>query len=181
MPTARRTIARRWTWRSSLNAPQNYYTHAVLAMCYAQLGQTEEARKALRDMLALKPNYAEVARELHGRWIDPDLVEQLMDGLRKAGLEIAPAEGAAGPAGALARSSTTDSGAVRADEGFWVAVLPFKYGGADAVAHGPGRGTDRGDRDRPVALLLPQGDRAQLDHRDGATCDRPARSSARAT
>ena len=73
-----------------LNAPQNYYTHAVLAMCYAQLGQMEEARKALRDMLALKPDYAKVARELHGRWIEPDLVEQLMDGLRKAGLEIAP-------------------------------------------------------------------------------------------
>jgi TolB-like protein len=72
-----------------LNAPQNYYTHAVLAICYAQLDRMEEARKALGDMLALKPNYAEVARELHGRWIDPDLVEQLMDGLRKAGLEIA--------------------------------------------------------------------------------------------
>jgi TolB-like protein/class 3 adenylate cyclase len=71
-----------------LNAPQNYYTHAVLAMCYAQLGRMREARKALRDMLALKPNYAEVARELHGRWIPPDLVEQLMDGLRKAGLKI---------------------------------------------------------------------------------------------
>jgi len=76
-----------------LNAPKNYYTHAVLAICYAQLGQMEEARKALRDMLALKPNYAEVARELHGRWIEPDLVEQLMEGLRKAGLKIADAEG----------------------------------------------------------------------------------------
>ncbi|MFL6515029.1 MAG: adenylate/guanylate cyclase domain-containing protein [Chthoniobacterales bacterium] len=74
-----------------LNAPQNYYTHAVLAMCYAQLGRMEEARQALQDMLALKPNYAEVARELHGRWIPPDLVEKLMDGLRKAGLKIASA------------------------------------------------------------------------------------------
>jgi len=35
----------------------------------------EGARKALRDMLALKPNYAQVARESHGRWIEPDLVE----------------------------------------------------------------------------------------------------------
>jgi TolB-like protein/class 3 adenylate cyclase/cytochrome c-type biogenesis protein CcmH/NrfG len=78
-----------------LNAPKNYYTHAVLAICYAQLGQMEEARKALRDMLALKPNYAQVARELHGRWIETDLVEQLMDGLRKAGLEIAGTEGLA--------------------------------------------------------------------------------------
>jgi len=76
-----------------LNAPKNYYTHAVLAICYAQLGQMEEARRALRDMLALKPNYAQVARELHGRWIEPDLVEQLMDGLRKAGLEIAGEKG----------------------------------------------------------------------------------------
>ena len=39
-------------------------------------------------MLALKPNYAEVARELHGRWIEPDLVEHLMDGLRKAGWRL---------------------------------------------------------------------------------------------
>ena len=116
-----------------LNAPQNYYTHAVLAICYAQLGQKEEARNALRDMLALKPNYAEVARELHGRWIDPDLVEQLMDGLRKAGLEIPPKEGSQALAPGRTGSSSLDSGAIRADEGFWVAVLPFKYGGGDAL------------------------------------------------
>ncbi len=109
-----------------LNAPQNYYTHAVLAMCYAQLGRMEEARKALGDMLALKPNYAEVARELHGRWIEPDLVEQLMDGLRKAGLEIGD------KAGASPAVKASDSGTVRADEGFWVAVLPFKYSGSNS-------------------------------------------------
>jgi TolB-like protein len=109
-----------------LNAPQNYYTHAVLAMCYAQLGRMEEARKALGDMLALKPNYAEVARELHGRWIQPDLVEQLMDGLRKAGLEIGE------KAGASAAVKASDSGTVRADEGFWIAVVPFKYSGSNA-------------------------------------------------
>ncbi len=39
-------------------------------------------------MLALKPDYGKVARQLHGKWIQPELVEQLMDGLRKAGLEI---------------------------------------------------------------------------------------------
>ena len=114
-----------------LNAPQNYYTHAVLAMCYAQLGRMEEARKALRDMLALKPNYAEVARELHGRWIQSDLVEQLMDGLRKAGLEIPPREGEKTPAADLTGSSQPSSGTVGADEGFWVAVLPFIYRGSN--------------------------------------------------
>ncbi len=115
-----------------LNAPQNYYTHAVLAICYARLDQMEEARRALRDMLALKPNYAEVARELHGRWIDPDLVEQLMDGLRKAGLEIPPKEGARAPATGPSDSSRRGSGGVRVDEGFRVAVLPFRYTGSNA-------------------------------------------------
>ena len=55
-----------------LNAPDNFYTHAVLTMCYAQLGHMEAAHKSLRDMLVLKPDYAIVARELHGKWIEPD-------------------------------------------------------------------------------------------------------------
>ena len=56
--------------------------------------------------------------------VGPEYVERLIDGWRKAGLEIA------GKKGAL--SSTADSGAARADEGFWVAVLPFRYAGATA-------------------------------------------------
>ncbi|MGH9365792.1 MAG: protein kinase domain-containing protein, partial [Thermoanaerobaculia bacterium] len=100
-----------------LNAPKNFYTHAVLAICYAQLGQMEQARKAVRDLLALKPDYAQVARELHGRWIEPELVEHLMDGLRKAGLEIATEGEAAAPAVERARSSAHVAGAARADEG----------------------------------------------------------------
>ena len=57
---------------------------------------------------------------------DPEreLTEHLLDGLRKAGLEIPD-----GPAKLGASPATTSSGAVRADEGFWVAVLPFKYSG----------------------------------------------------
>ena len=72
-----------------LNTPDNFYQHAVLAMCYAQLGEMDAAHKSLQQMLALKPDYGKVARHLHGKWIQPELVEQLMDGLRKAGLEIA--------------------------------------------------------------------------------------------
>jgi tetratricopeptide (TPR) repeat protein len=76
-----------------LNTPDNFYQHAVLAMCYAQLGEMDAAHKSLQQMLALKPDYGKVARQLHGKWIQPELVEQLMDGLRKAGLEIADDEG----------------------------------------------------------------------------------------
>jgi serine/threonine-protein kinase len=120
-----------------LNAPQNYYTHAVLAMCYAQLGRMEEARKAVRDMLALKPNYVAVARELHGRWIQPDLVEQLMDGLRKAGLDIPSKEGEKTPATRPAHSSESPNrsraSTENKDRAKSVAVLPFVNMSADKL------------------------------------------------
>ncbi len=113
-----------------LNTPESFYQHAVLAMCYAQLGEMDAAHTSLQDMLALKPDYGQVARELHGKWIQPDLVEQLMDGLRKAGLDIA---GDSGPVPTpVEASSASPSGAARADEGFWVAVLPVRYTGANA-------------------------------------------------
>jgi TolB-like protein/Tfp pilus assembly protein PilF len=73
-----------------LNTPDNFYQHAVLAMCYAQLGEMDAAHKSLQQTLSLKPDYGKVARQLHGKWIQPELVEQLMEGLRKAGLEVAP-------------------------------------------------------------------------------------------
>jgi TolB-like protein/Tfp pilus assembly protein PilF len=110
-----------------LNTPDNFYQHAFLAMCYAQLGEMDAARKSLREMLAIKPDYGKVARRLHGKWIQPDLLEHELEGLRKAGLEVADDE---------EQDDTLPvhhaSGEQRADEGFWVAVLPFKYTGGDA-------------------------------------------------
>ena len=62
----------------------------------------------------------------------------------------------------------------RARRGFWVAVLPFKYTRRQRRPRGAGRGAVRRDRDRPVALLVPPGDRAQLDaavrRRGASTC-----------
>jgi TolB-like protein len=112
------------------NQPGNFYTHAVIAEAYGQLGMREEARKALQELLAIRPDFASTAREEFGRWFD-DLafIEHQLDGLRKAGLEIPEEEGTADPVAAPAPEA---SGAVRADEGFWVAVLPFKYSGANA-------------------------------------------------
>ena len=62
----------------------------VLAATCGQLGELEAARKALRALLALSPDFAVVAREELGKWWAPELVEHLLEGLRKAGLEIAP-------------------------------------------------------------------------------------------
>ena len=49
---------------------------------------------ALRELLALKPDFAAIARDEFGKWYLPQLVEQLIDGLRKAGLDVPATAGA---------------------------------------------------------------------------------------
>jgi hypothetical protein len=71
--------------------PGQYYSHALFAAVYGQLGDLETAREEVRQVLALRPDFAEIAREQFGRWYLPDLVERLIDGLRKAGLDVPPA------------------------------------------------------------------------------------------
>jgi TolB-like protein/tetratricopeptide (TPR) repeat protein len=72
-----------------INMPGLWRTHLALATAYGQLGEREAARKALGELLSVRPDCAVVAREELGKWWDPELVEHLIDGLRKAGLEIA--------------------------------------------------------------------------------------------
>src|SRR5208282_205062 len=105
-------------------------SHAMLAAACGQLGEREAAAKAIRDLLHLRPNLGQTVRQEFKKWWDPEYVESVIDGLRKAGLEMA--DDPAKPAPPASKASTTDSGAARADEGFWVAVLPFKYAGASA-------------------------------------------------
>ena len=83
-------------------------------------------------MLGIRPELATTAREEFGKWFEPDFVEHFVDGLRKAGLESAGEQGSAASAPDVALSSAADSGIARAEEGFWVAVLPFKYTGTNA-------------------------------------------------
>ena len=61
----------------------------MVAAAYGQLGERDAATKALRELLILWPSFGVSAREEMGKWCDPDLVEHLIDGFRKAGLEIA--------------------------------------------------------------------------------------------
>ena len=58
-----------------------------------------------------------------------------------------------------------DVGRGTPDEGFWVAVLPFKHTRSATPTSGVGGGSLRRDRDRSVAVLLPARRRAQLDAR----------------
>jgi tetratricopeptide (TPR) repeat protein len=68
------------------NMPGQYYSLALFAAIYGQLGEREAAGEALREALALRPDLAEIAREQFGKWYLPKLVGQPMEGLRKAGL-----------------------------------------------------------------------------------------------
>ena len=116
-----------------MNTPGYFHLHAARAAALGQLGQREEAQKSLKDLLALRPNFAAEAREEYAKWYDPGEVERMVEGLRKAGLEIAddPVKPAAAKsvASAIASGSGASRAAVREDEGFWVAVLPFKHAG----------------------------------------------------
>jgi TolB-like protein/tRNA A-37 threonylcarbamoyl transferase component Bud32/tetratricopeptide (TPR) repeat protein len=73
-----------------INMPGFWRTNLALATAHGQLGEREAAGNAVRELLALKPDFLVVAREELGKWWDLELVEHLIDGLRKAGLEIAP-------------------------------------------------------------------------------------------
>jgi TolB-like protein len=79
-------------WRRSL----------VLAAAHGQLGERDEAEEALRELLAAKPEFATQAREELSKWWNADLVEHLMDGLRKAGLDAQAALATAEEAAAVA-------------------------------------------------------------------------------
>ncbi len=111
-----------------INLPNFLWSHTMLAAIYGQLGQQEEAGKAVQELLKVNPQAAQVILAAW-RQYDPELVNRLIEGLRKAGLEIAEAAPDSAPLSA-SMSARTASGESRASEGFWVAVLPFKCSGS---------------------------------------------------
>jgi TolB-like protein/Tfp pilus assembly protein PilF len=109
-----------------VNMPGFWRNELALAVTYGQLGELELAHNAARELLAIRPNFPAVAREELEKWWQPELVEQLLEGLRKAGIAVD------GSAATSKLTRTSDSGSARAvsqEEGFWVAVLPIKYAG----------------------------------------------------
>jgi tetratricopeptide (TPR) repeat protein len=71
------------------NLPGHWGTQAAMAAAYGQLGERDAAGKALRDLLKLRPDFADTIRKDVEKWWEPDYGKHLIDGLRKAGLEIA--------------------------------------------------------------------------------------------
>ena len=62
--------------------------HGVAAR-FTQLGRTEEGRDAVQQLLLLKPNFQQRGQLLIGHFVKfPEIVEQLLEGLSNAGLNL---------------------------------------------------------------------------------------------
>ena len=108
-----------------INMPGFFYTHVVLAAVYGQLGERDAAGNALRELLALKPDIALHVRDELGKWYPPALVAQLIEGLRKAGLDVV--NETVPPVASGAPDATANTATAKPS----IAVLPFANMSAD--------------------------------------------------
>ena len=71
-----------------IEMPGYFWAHQVKAAAYGQLGMTEEAGKAVAAIHDLWPGYSiQTMIDLHRMWNHgDDVIERMVDGLRKAGL-----------------------------------------------------------------------------------------------
>jgi TolB-like protein len=69
------------------NMPGFWRSQLAIAANAGQLGQQELASEALKKLLMQRPDIAMRPRDELGIWWQVEMVEQLIDGLRKAGLE----------------------------------------------------------------------------------------------
>ena len=75
-----------------INMPGYFFMYTALAAVCGQLGELDRARAALRDLHALVPHAGAIVREEYDKWFDAEFVDHMMDGLRKAGLEVVDTE-----------------------------------------------------------------------------------------
>ena len=98
---------------------------------YGQLGELQRsAHGPALNCWRMKPDFAATAREEFGKWIGPASSSSTCSmGSARRGWRL-PDESPPTSGAIVLRRPTRAS--ARAEEGFWVAVLPFKYSGANA-------------------------------------------------
>jgi class 3 adenylate cyclase/TolB-like protein len=75
-----------------INLPGNYMIQASLTAAYAMNGEQEKAEASLAQVLELRPDYPDDPRApFRTRGMPKELIEGLMEGLQKAGLDVPPA------------------------------------------------------------------------------------------
>src|ERR1039457_3857367 len=97
----------------TINMPGYFWGPFTSAASYGQLGEPDAARKALKELLEIRPDFAEVVRVEIGKWFDSDLVEHFVEGLSRAGLAVGGTSAMAGPSGEAGAART--SGAAHTD------------------------------------------------------------------
>lgn len=122
-----------------VNMPDLWTAQVSLCVIHSQLGHVDQAHSVLRDLLAVRPDFAKVARQELEKWWLPEMVEQMLADLRFAGLATSDSNAAPALSSGVVQAKIP-SGATRADEGFWVAVLPFKYSGSNQDLKGLAEG-----------------------------------------
>src|SRR5262249_2264055 len=98
--------------------PGQFFSQSLHAAVCGQLGERAAAEDSVREVLALKPDFPQIAREEFAKWYPPELVERLIEGLRKAGLNPA------GDVSVTPRSPAIETKA-QLDVSPSIAVLPF--------------------------------------------------------
>jgi TolB-like protein/Tfp pilus assembly protein PilF len=102
-----------------VDLPSHWGVHCATAAVCGQLGQLEAAGKALKRLLELRPNFADVALVEFAKWWDAEYTEHFREGLRKAGLDLRSAESRGRKAEPVGAAPAAASRSVA------IAVLPF--------------------------------------------------------
>ncbi|HSF19511.1 MAG TPA: protein kinase [Vicinamibacteria bacterium] len=71
-----------------VNLPGHWAEHMMIAAACGQLGEREAASKALSTVLRMRPGVAATVRQDIEKWWEPAYVERIIDGWRKAGLDV---------------------------------------------------------------------------------------------
>jgi TolB-like protein/Tfp pilus assembly protein PilF len=107
-----------------------------LAAACGQLGDVEGGAKAAAELVKFRPELPALMRKQVAKVWNREYGERFLEGLRRAGLKMGedPGKPTAAPSAAtiVATTSGEARAALREDEGFWVAALPFKYASSSA-------------------------------------------------
>jgi tetratricopeptide (TPR) repeat protein len=71
-----------------INMPKFWRRSVIIAASYGQLGKTENARKAVEELLTVRPDSAEFVPRFFNRWFQPEMMNHLVEGLRRAGISV---------------------------------------------------------------------------------------------
>src|SRR3954471_7987135 len=81
-----------------VDVPGHFWPFLVMASACGHLGRRAEAKAAVRDLLSIDPEFAAHARSYVGTWhFASGLMDPILEGLRKAGLEIPENESSDSP------------------------------------------------------------------------------------